>query len=316
MRLRHNKRLGSKGFLALGGTIIDRLETLAAFVAIADHGSFAAAARALRVSPPAMTRAIAGLEARLGVQLLQRTTRSLALTPEGAAFLERTRRILADLRDAELGAMGAAAEPGGPLVLTASQMLGRLHLVPIVAALLQRYPKLDVRLLLIDRPIALVEEGIDVAVRIGALADSALHAVKVGEVRRTLVAAPDYLARHGTPAAPAELRRHAVIAFTGLDPTDDWRFGAGARTVVRLRPRLVVNTADVALAAAEAGAGIARLLSYQVADALTAGRLVRLLPDAEPPPAPVHLLFGAGRGAAPAVRMFLEAARAHFAQAF
>lgn len=289
---------------------MDRLESLTAFVTIADQGSFAAAARALRSSPPAMTRAVAGLEERLGVKLLHRSTRSVRLTEQGAVFLERCRRILADLRDAELGAIGETADPHGTLVVTASQLLGRLHVVPIITGLLARHPRLNIRLLLIDRPIQLVEEGVDIAVRIGDLADSALTAVKLGEVRRVLVASPSYLEARGAPRTPADLRAHAIIAFTGVSATNEWSFGNAERSTVHVRPRLVINTAEAAVAAAEAGVGIVRLLSYQVSDGVAAGRLVHVLDQAAPRPMPVNLLFQAGRGASPNVRAFVEAARA------
>jgi DNA-binding transcriptional LysR family regulator len=293
--------------------MMDRLEGLAAFVAVADHGGFAAAARNLRVSPPAITRAIAGIEERLGVQLLQRTTRSVRLTDEGALFLARCRQVLADLHDAEQEAMGARSEPQGTLVVTAPVVFGRLHVTPVVAELLRRHPRLSVRLLLVDRFVQLVEEGIDVAVRIGDLADSALRAVKVGEVRRVLVASPAYLDARGTPAATGDLRRHDVIAFTGLGASDDaWRFGLDGKAAVQVRPRLVVNSADAAIAAAEAGLGITRVLSYQVSAACAAGRLRTVLDEAAPPAIPVNLLFHAGRGGSPAVRSFIDRAKDYF----
>jgi len=291
---------------------VGRLESLAAFVAIADQGSFAGAARALRSSPPAMTRAVAGLEERLGVKLLHRSTRSVRLTEQGAVFLERCRRLLADLRDAELGATGETADPHGMLVVTASQMLGRLHVVPIVTELLARHARLDIRLILLDRPIQIVEEGVDVAVRIGDLADSALTAVKLGEVRRVLVASPSYLEKHGAPRTPADLRAHSIVAFTGVSATDEWRFGDAERSTVQVKPRLVINTAGGAIAAVEAGAGIARLLSYQASEGVAAGRLVHVLDEAAPPPTPINLLFQAARGASPNVRAFVEAAKARF----
>lgn len=306
-----HKSVNLEDIIARGGRM-DRLDAITAFAAIVDHGTFAAAARALRSSPPAMTRAVAALEERLGVRLLHRSTRSVRLTEEGAVYLERCRRILADLRDAEMSAMGAAAEPQGTLVATASQLFGRLHVVPIVASLLAAHPRLRVRLLLVDRPIQLVEEGVDVALRIGALADSALRAIKVGEVRHVMVAAPGYLDRHGTPTAPSDLSSHAIIAFSGISPTDEWRFGTAERSVVHVQPRLVVNTADAALAAAEGGDGIVRVLSYQASEGLAAGRLVRVLGHAEPDPVPVSLQFDAGRASSPNVRAFVNAARVHF----
>jgi DNA-binding transcriptional LysR family regulator len=216
------------------------------------------------------------------------------------------------LRDAELSAAGDAADPHGTLVVTASQLLGRLHVIPIVTDLLARYPGLTVRLLLFDRPIRLVEEGVDVAVRIGNLADSALTAVKLGEVRHLLVASPSYLEANGVPQTPADLKTHTIIHFTGLSATDDWRFANFEQSSIHLKPRLVVNTAEAAISAVEAGAGIARLLSYQVSEAVLAGRLVSVLDEIAPPAIPMNLLFQAGRGASPNVRAFVDAAKARF----
>lgn len=288
---------------------MDRFDMLTAFVAIAEQGSFAAAARSIRSSPPAMTRAIAALETRLGVRLFHRSTRSVRLTEEGEAFLERSRRVLADLRDAELSATGAGAEPHGTLVVTASQLFGRLHIVPVVAALMRRHPRLDVRLHLFDRPVQLAEEGLDVAVRIGDLPDSALTGVRLGEVRRMLVASPEYLKQNTMPETVADVAQHDIVAFSGLSPINAWRFGAAERDVVTVRPRLIVNTAETAIAAAQAGLGITRLLSYQIATALADGTLVAILTEAEPPPVPVTLLFQSGRGTAPNVRAFVEECR-------
>ncbi|HYD98491.1 MAG TPA: LysR family transcriptional regulator [Alphaproteobacteria bacterium] len=288
---------------------MDRLDAIAAFVTIADRGSFAAAAREHRVSPQAVTRAIAGLEARLGVQLLRRTTRSVRLTEEGALFLARARQVLADLQDAELMVMGARAEPRGTLVVTAPALFGRLHVVPVAAELLRRHPRLTVRLLLLDRVVQLVEEGVDVAVRIGDLGDSAHHAVRLGEVRRILVASPAYLDAQGEPQTVSDLRRHQIVAFTGASGSDDWRFGPEEKQAVHVRPRLVVNGADAAIAAAEAGLGITRVLSYQAGGRIAEGRLRTVLDAAAPPALPVSLLFQANRGASPKVRAFIELAR-------
>jgi DNA-binding transcriptional LysR family regulator len=298
-----------ESIIPFSGMPMDRFDMLTAFVAIAEQSSFAAAARSIRSSPPAITRAIAALETHLGVRLFHRSTRSVRLTEEGEAFLDRARRVLADLRDAELSATGAGAEPHGTLVVTASQLFGRLHIVPVVAALMRRHPKLDVRLNLIDRPVQLAEEGIDVAVRIGDLPDSALTGVRLGEVHRVLVASPDYLRRKPAPKSIADLANYDIVAFSGISSTNAWRFGTTEREVVTVRPRLVVNTAEAAIAAAQAGAGITRLLSYQVSAALSDGTLVTIVTKAEPPPAPVTLLFQSGRGAAPNVRAFVEECR-------
>lgn len=288
---------------------MDRLLTLEMFVAVADEGGFAAAARKLNSSPPAVTRGIAALEARLGTILFHRSTRAVALTDAGAAFLDQARRILADLAGAERALRGAAAAPGGQLHLTAPVMFGRLHVLPVAGALIAAHPALAVRMMLIDRNVRIVEEGIDVAVRIGALADSGLKAVRIGAVQQMLVASPAYLARRGAPTALADLGGHELIGTMGPRAGTEWQLKSG-RWRLDPRPRLVLNTVDGALAAAEAGLGIANLLSYQLADALGAGRLIALLADEQPPPLPVHLLFEPSRAGLPAVRAFVDAMKA------
>jgi DNA-binding transcriptional LysR family regulator len=288
---------------------MDRLLTLEMFVAVAEQGGFAAAARKLNSSPPAVTRGIAALEARLGTILFHRSTRAVALTDAGAAFLDEARRILADLAGAERALRGAAAVPGGRLYLTAPVTFGRLHVLPVAGGLMAEYPALTVRMMLIDRNVRIVEEGIDVAVRIGPLADSALKAVCIGWVQQLLVASPAYLARRGAPSALADLGGHDLIATMGPRTGAEWQLKSG-RWRLDPRPRLVLNTVDGVLAAAEAGMGIANLLSYQLADALDAGRLITLLADEQPPPLPVHLLFEPSRAGLPAVRAFVDAMKA------
>ncbi|MGY2733936.1 LysR family transcriptional regulator [Sphingomonas sp. UYP23] len=291
---------------------MDQLEMLRTFVAVADQASFAQAARRLRVSPTAASRAVAGLEMALGTPLLRRTTRSVRLTDEGAAYLERCRAALTELDDAALALRGTGAVPGGNLVVTAPVTFGRLHILPIATSLLRDHPRLNVDLTLIDRVVRLVDEGIDVAVRIGDLSDSSLHALKVADVRRVLVASPGYLAARGTPANVRALHDHALISFTEIDRAHEWRFGAAGKTAIRIEPRLTVNTADAAIAAASDGLGIARVLSYQALEAVAAGRLVTVLDMAAPPPVPVHLVYQANRRASVNVRAFIEGARAHF----
>lgn len=291
---------------------MDRLEMLRTFVAVADHASFAEAARRLRVSPTAASRAVAALELSLGTPLLRRTTRSVRLTDEGAAYLERCRAALIELDDAALALQSAGALPGGSLVVTAPVTFGRLHILPIATGLLRDHPRLDVELTLIDRVVRLVDEGIDVAVRIGDLSDSSLHALKVAEVRRVLVASPGYLAAHGAPGNVPALHGHALISFTEIDRALEWRFGTTGKTAIRIEPRLTVNTADAAIAAATDGVGIARVLSYQALAAIASGQLVTVLDGAAPPPAPVHLVYQANRRASVNVRAFIDAARAHF----
>lgn len=286
---------------------MDRLQTLEMFLAIADTGGFAAAARALGVSPPAVTRGVAELEARLGVTLLHRSTRAVSLTTEGAGFIEQARRILADLADAERQLAGTRLDPSGQLHITAPTAFGRMHVTPVVAELIDRHTALDVRLLLIDRNVRIVEEGIDIAVRIGPLADSALRAVRIGTVRQAIVASPAYLARFGIPARPSDLASHRLIASTGPRAAAEWRIGR--RQVASARPRLMLNTVDAAIAAAEAGVGLANFLDYQVEPALDAGRLIEVLKPGTPELLPVSLLFEASRANAPATRAFIEAMR-------
>ena len=285
---------------------MDRLLTLEMFVAVASEGGFAAAARKLGSSPPAVTRGIAALEARLGISLFHRSTRAVALTDAGAAFLDQARRILAELAGAERELRGAAAEPRGQLHLTAPVMFGRLHVLPVVGDLMAQHRELTVRMILIDRNVRIVEEGIDAAVRIGPLADSALTAVRIGAVRQMLVASPAYLARRGAPTTIADLAGHDLIGTMGPRWANEWQF-ARRRWRLDAPPRLVINTVDGVLAAAEAGLGIANLLSYQLAEAVDAGRLISLLAEEQPPALPVHLLFEPSRAGLPAVRLFIDA---------
>jgi DNA-binding transcriptional LysR family regulator len=293
---------------------MDRLLALEMFVAVAGEGGFAAAARKIGSSPPAVTRGIAALEARLGTTLFHRSTRAVALTDAGTAFLGEARRILAELAGAERELRGAAAEPRGQLHLTAPVMFGRLHVLPVVGDLMAQHRELAVRMMLIDRNVRIVEEGIDVAVRVGPLADSGLKAVRVGAVRQMLVASPAYLARRGAPATVAGLADHDLIGTMGPRWTSEWQFASG-RWRLDAPPRLVVNTVDGVLAAAEAGLGIANLLSYQLAEAVDAGRLISLLADEQPPALPVHLLFEPSRAALPAVRLFIDAMKARLRMA-
>lgn len=290
---------------------MDRLDTMRIFVAVATQGSFAEAARRLRLSPSVVTRSVAQLEDRLGLTLLNRTTRSLRLTERGQVYLESCRQILDDYESAERRARGEDGEPRGEMIIAAPILFGRLHVLPIVRDLLDAHPALSVRLSLSDRNVSLVDEGIDAAVRVGELADSSLIAVRLGAVSRVVVASPDYLARRGAPAAPADLAAHDTIAFEGLDVGGAWRFGDGEKAV-RVQPRLGVNSGDATIAAAEAGVGIARPLSYQVRASVEAGRLVVLLQAHAPPPMPVSIVYPARRIASANVAVFVKAARSRF----
>jgi len=286
---------------------MDRLRALELFVAVADHGSFTAAARAMRASPPAVTRAVAELEARLGVMLFHRSTRAVSLTTEGAGFVGQARRILSDLADAERELAGTQIEPSGELHITAPVTFGQIHVTPVVAGLIDRYPALDVRLLLFDRNVRLVDEGIDVAVRIGQLDDSTLLAIRIGEMRQAIVASPAYLARFGVPAGPADLARHRLILSSGPRSGSEWRFDG--RQAPAPRQHLTVNTVAAAIVAAEAGMGLANFLHYQVEDALAAGRLIEVLRPKVPETLPISLLFASGRSNSPSTRAFIDAMR-------
>ncbi len=286
---------------------MDRLHEMEVFLAVADVGSFAGAGARQRISPPAVTRAVASLEDRLGARLFNRTTRSLSLTEAGARFLESTRRLLSEIETAEKDAVGETAIPQGHLTVTASVTFGRTVLSPIVGGFLDSYPRVTVAALLFDRVVNLVEEGIDVGVRIGDLPDSSLIARRVGEVRRILVASPGYLARSGMPSVPGDLKLHSIIAFTGLMANREWRYVDGkAAKKIALSPRMEVNDAGAAIAAAQAGDGITIALSYMVVDAVRDGRLVPVLGEFTPEPVPVHLVYPHSRLVAPKVRAFVD----------
>lgn len=284
---------------------MDRLDEIAVLVAVLDTGSLAAAGRRLRRSPPAITRTIAALEQRIGARLVERTTRRLAPTEAGRALADRARVLL----DLYAEAMQAPVEAAlrGTLRITAPVVFGRRHVTPCVLAFQADHPDLRVELELADRNLDLVEDGLDVAVRIGSLADSGLMARRVGAVRRVLVASPAYLAARGTPMTPADLAGHATIVSFSRGGLMEWRFRDGGRErVVRLTPRLMVNDVEAMLVAARSDFGVARALSYQVVEELNAGSLVRLLPAFEPPAEPVQLVFSGGGMMRPGVRAFVE----------
>lgn len=257
------------------------------FIAVATLKSFAEAARSIGMSPQGATRAVAALEKRLRTRLLNRTTRSVSLTSDGERYLERARRVVAEV-DALEAPLDERAPIAGVLSVTAPIHFGQLRVVPVVAEMLALHPALDIRFYLHDRIVSLAEEGIDVGIRIGTLPDSSLRAKLVGEVRSLLCASPDYLERFGRPRDLDDLPDHFFVAFTGATPIPDrWSFG---RRTIAVRARLVVNTAPAAVEAALAGAGIARLLSYQVDEHVKAGRLKVILTSHEPDPFPVHVV--------------------------
>lgn len=288
---------------------MDRLETMRVFVAVAEEEGFAAAARRLALSPPAVTRAVTALEERLGASLLHRTTRIVRLTEAGARFLADCKRILAEIEEAEAAAAGAHTEPRGLLTVTASSLFGRMFVAPVLLDFLARHPLLSARTVFVDRIVDIVDEGIDVAVRISHLPDSSLTAARVGAVRRVLCASPGYLAQRGAPETPADLARLDAIAFGPVTPRDEWSFPSDTGTITVSPPtRLFVNTADVAIAAAVAGRGVTRVLSYMIEPDVRAGRLAIVLPGYEPPPVPIHVVHAEGRRAAARVRAFVDLA--------
>ncbi|AXA23877.1 MULTISPECIES: LysR family transcriptional regulator [Pseudomonas] len=286
---------------------MDHIHLMKVFVAVGELESFAGAARRLDMSPAAVTRAVSALEERLGVKLLLRTTRSVRLTEAGGRYLEDCRSILASIAEANEAAAGVNATPKGELAVTAPILFGKKFVMPSIVRYLQQYPEVDVSAYFLDRVVNMVEEGMDVAVRIGQLPDSGLKALRVGKVRRMLCASPDYLARHGVPTHPSELHEHVVIATTNLSPRAGWRFGVTDEpTMVRMKPRLTVTSNDGAIAAACAGLGIARLLSYQVVEEVASGRLQVVLADFEEAPWPIHILHRESKYGSAKVRAFID----------
>jgi DNA-binding transcriptional LysR family regulator len=291
---------------------MDRLDCMQALVASVDHGSLSRAAHALGRSITAISRAVSALEERLGTTLLIRTTRALKLTEAGERYVAVCRSVLSELADAEERAGSAVAAPHGVLTVTAPVMFGALHVRPIVDAYLSAHPDVRVRLLLIDRVVNVLDEGIDAAVRIAHLPDSALVATSVGATHRVVCASPAYLARHGKPTEPRALADHRCISFTALTPSETWTFGAGPEggraKQVKVDPVLTVNTAEAAIASALDGQGVTCALSYQVAAPLRAGTLTALLTAYEPDSLPVHLVSAARAATSAKVRAFIDLA--------
>ncbi|AWJ92780.1 LysR family transcriptional regulator (plasmid) [Azospirillum baldaniorum] len=285
---------------------MDRLQAMRIFVKVAETESFAEAARHLRLSAPAVTRAVAALEELIGARLFVRTTRSVKVTEAGARYLEDCRRILSDITEAEAAAGGIYATPTGTLAVTASALFGPMHVLPIVTEYLDRYPGMRAQTFFVDRPVNIVEEGIDVAVRIGHLPDSGLTAIRVGTVRRVVCGAPAYFERHGVPQTPADLKHHRIAVSTGAWASPEWRFARDQR--VTIDPVLQCNTNEAVIATAKAGWGLTRVLHYQIGPALLAGELRIVLADHEEPPLPIHVLHPEGRHAPAKVRAFVDLA--------
>ena len=290
---------------------MDRLDAMSLFVATAEAGSLSAAGRRAGMPLATVSRKLSELEKHLGTRLLNRSTRRLTLTDSGQSYLVACRRILDEVSEAERAAAGEYLNPTGELVITAPVVFGRLHVLPIVTDFLAAYPEVTIRLTLSDRITQLVEEHIDLALRIGELPDSAMVAIRVGSIRRIVCASPAYLAGRGVPATPQDLAGHDCVTFEGIAAPATWTFGAGkTETVVPMRSRLQVNTAEAAIDAAIAGLGLTRVLSYQADAAVRAGALQVVLEPFEPPPWPVSLVH-AGQGRLPVkLRAFLDFAAA------
>ena len=292
---------------------MDKLEGMRIFVTVADARGFAPAARQLGMSPPAVTRAIVALESHVGVQLLRRSTRSVALTEAGARFHADCKRILSEIKEAETSAGGAHALPQGLLSVTAPTMFGRIHLTPVLLGFLAQHPQVTARSYFSDQIVHLLDEGFDLAVRIAHLPDSGLTALRVGHVRRVVIASPQYLAAHGVPRTPADLALHRAVGFSQHGAVSaSWVFhppggkGRDAGELAHPQMQQVTNAGDMSIAAALAGHGLARALSYQVAGEVLAGRLQIVMADHEPPPIPVQLVSADGRKAAAKVRAFVD----------
>ena len=286
---------------------MDRFTTLKVFVAVGEAQSFAAAARRLSLSPPAVTRAVSALEQTLGVKLLQRTTRIVRLTEAGTRYLLDCKRILSELDDADQAASGAVAEVRGTLALTASVLFGRLFVAPLLREFLGRHAQVNVRALFVDRVVDLIEEGLDVAVRVAHLSDASFSAIRVGAVRNVVCASPAYLKRHGVPRTPDDLKGRAALCYSADRSPPVWSFRSGKRTLsVRPSARLIVNSQEVAMQGAVAGEGVTRVLSYQAASDVKAGRLRIILSEFEPEPIPIHVIHREGKRAAARVRAFVD----------
>jgi DNA-binding transcriptional LysR family regulator len=286
---------------------MDRFESMSVFVAVVEGQGFSAASRRLGMPLATVSRKVSELEDQLRVKLLNRSTRKVTVTESGQQFFEACRRILSDLGEAERAASGEYSAPRGELILTTPIVFGRLHLVPIVVEFLRAYQEVDVQMRLVDRIVDLLDEHIDLALRIGELPDSSMIAVRIGSIGRVVCASPAYLAAHGVPAHPSELASHEAVTFAGLSSAREWPFRIGTSTeMFAVRSRFTVTTAEAAVDAAIAGAGITRLLSYQAAAAVLDGRLVILLRDYEVDPSPVSLVYPSGRLVPLKLRAFLD----------
>ena len=286
---------------------MDRFSEMQIFVAVAECEGFAAGARKLKISPPAATRAVADLEHRLGIKLLNRTTRYVRVTDAGQRYLDDCKRILAQVTEADEAAIGINAAPRGHLVITAPVLFGRMYVMPCVVAYLQKYPDTEISAMFVDRVVNMLDEGVDVALRVGELSDSSFKAIKVGTVRRVVCASPAYIEKYGLPQHPNDLSEHQIIVASSLSPNVEWRFLENKQSkIVRVKPRLTVTSNDAAIEAAVEGLGITRLISYQIAPELQNGQLKIILSEYEYPALPIHILHREGRNSSAKVRAFID----------
>ncbi|WP_110692582.1 LysR family transcriptional regulator [Salinicola halophyticus] len=293
---------------------MDRLQALNVFVAVAEAESFAKGARVTGLSAPSATRAINTLETALGARLFTRSTRRVRLTEVGRTYLGEVREILAHLQAADDIASGAANTPVGQLRITCPQEFGRIHVAPLLTEFLDEYPRVRADVLMVDRIVNLVEEGFDIAVRIGHLPSSELSAVRIGQVRRVICGSPSYFATRGRPQTPGDLASHRVVASGSTPPLDEWRLGRDGTQSVRVNPQLTVSSLAAAIDIARRGWGLCRVLSYQVGPDLESGTLQTVLEEHEPAPLPVHLVHVEGRRAAAKVRAFIDFAASRLRQ--
>jgi DNA-binding transcriptional LysR family regulator len=286
---------------------MDRLYLMTVFVAVAEKESFAGAARQLGMSPPAVTRAITTLETRLSVKLLNRTTRYVRVTDVGQRYLQDARRIIIAADEADNAVIGVNASPRGHLVVTAPVLFGRMYVMPGIVDYLRKYPETEVSGMFLDRVVNMMEEGVDVGIRIGDLGDSSYRALRVGQVRRVVCASPGYLAQYGIPTTPEELLARTIVVASGLSPRADWRFQRdGSPLTLQVKPRLIVTSNDAAIEAAVEGIGLTRVMSYQIAPMLVAGDLKIVLSEFETASVPIHILHREGRHASAKIRCFID----------
>ncbi|MEP7173489.1 MAG: LysR family transcriptional regulator [Aestuariivirga sp.] len=276
------------------------------FVKVAETSGFAGAARELHMSPPAVTRAIASLEEAIGARLLIRTTRSVKLTESGNRYFEDCRRILADITEAESTAACSHTTPTGTLSISAPVIFGQTHVLPILTDFLSLYPSVIGRAIFVDRLVNIVDEGIDVAIRIGNLPDSNHSAIRIGSVRRMVCGSPGYFETRGVPQTPADLANHRIAAATSAWASLDWNFGTDKKSTVTVHPQLFCSTYEGLILAAIQGWGLARAVSYQILPAIKSGTLQSVLTEYEPEPLPIHIIHSEGRRASAKVRTFVD----------